>query len=115
MIKSSVTISLVDEARGGPFVFWDGLEAGCRRAAELGFDAVEVFAPSPKALDTRLLQTLLEDLNLKLAAVGTGAGWVIHRWQLCSASADERQQACDFIRSMTKVSALRTRMSRSGC
>jgi len=100
MIKSSVTISLVEEARGGPFVFWDGLEAGCRRAAELGFDAVEVFAPSPAAVDTRLLQSLLDELNLKLAAVGTGAGWVIHRWQLCSADAAERQQARDFIRSI---------------
>ena len=100
MIKSSVTISLVNEARGGPFVFWDGLEAGCRSAAALGFDAVEVFAPSAAAVDAGLLQSLLDDLNLKLAAVGTGAGWVIHRWQLCSAHAEHRQQACDFIRSI---------------
>src|SRR3954447_9527654 len=46
MIRSAVTISLVPEARGGPFVFWDDLTSGCRKAAELGFDAVEVFPPS---------------------------------------------------------------------
>src|SRR3712207_508724 len=52
-VKSAVTISLVPEARGGPFVFWDGLEAGCREAAALGFDAVEVFAPGRSALPDR--------------------------------------------------------------
>ena len=45
---SAVTISLVPEARGGPFVFWDDLAAGCAKAAELGFDAVEIF---PTTLD----------------------------------------------------------------
>ena len=45
-MKSAVTICLVPEARQGPFVFHDGLEAGCHAAAELGFDAVEVFPES---------------------------------------------------------------------
>ena len=78
-MKSAVTISLVDEARGGPFVFWDGLEAGCRTARELGFDAVEIFTPSPDAIDPTLLRRLLDAEGLRLAAVGTGAGWVKHR------------------------------------
>ena len=43
MIRSSVTIALVPEAKGGPFVFWDDLASGCAKAAELGFDGVEVF------------------------------------------------------------------------
>jgi hypothetical protein len=42
MIKSAVTISLVKEAEGGPFVFWHDLAAGCAKAAELG---VEVKQP----------------------------------------------------------------------
>ena len=37
MIQSAITISLVPEARGGPFVFWDDLAAGCAQAAKLGF------------------------------------------------------------------------------
>ena len=32
-MKSAVTVSLVPEARGGPFVFWDDLAAGVRQAA----------------------------------------------------------------------------------
>ena len=43
MIRSCVTISLVPQVRGGPFVFWDDLAAGCHKAKELGFDAVEIF------------------------------------------------------------------------
>ena len=48
-MRSCVTISLVEKARGGPFVFWHDLEAACAKAKELGFDAVEIFAPGPEA------------------------------------------------------------------
>ena len=92
MTRSCVTISLVEEARGGPFVFWDGLEDGCRRAHELGFDAVEVFPPGPDAVDTEQLRSLLDEHQLSLAAVGTGGGWVRQRLVLTSADAGQRQQ-----------------------
>lgn len=97
-MKSCVTISLVEEARGGPFVFWDGLRDGCEKAKALGFDAVEVFPPGVEAVDTDLLSTLLSDNGLELAAVGTGAGMVKHGLSLTSTDADERQQAKSFIR-----------------
>jgi sugar phosphate isomerase/epimerase len=99
-MKSAVTISLVPQARGGPFVFWDDLPGSIRAAAELGFDAVEIFAPGPEAIDPSLLRKLLADHNLKLAAVGTGAGWVIHKLQLCDANPAQRSKAKDFIRSI---------------
>lgn len=97
---SAVTISLVNEARGGPFVFWDDLAAGCRRAAELGFDAVEVFPPSADAVDANLLKKLLVDHHLRLAAVGTGAGWVRGKLNLTLPDAAQRAKARDFIRSI---------------
>ncbi len=100
MIRSSVTVSLVPEARGGPFVFWDDLPAACRQAKELGFDAVEVFAPSAEAVAAKHLRTLLDDHGLALAAVGTGAGWVRERLHLCLADAGARRKARDFIRSI---------------
>lgn len=102
-MKSCVTISLVEEARGGPFVFWDGLEDGCRRAAELGYDAVEVFPPAPDAVDGDLLKGLLSDHGLKLAAVGTGAGWVKHGLTLTDASGERRREAIEFVRSIIDV------------
>ena len=100
MIKSAVTISLVDEARGGPFVFWDDLAASCNRAAELGYDAVEIFAPGPDAVDLDELQSLLDHTKLGLAAVGTGAGMVKHGLSLTSPDADQRAKAIDFVKSM---------------
>ncbi len=99
-MKSCVTISLVEEARGGPFVLWDGLAAGCRTAAELGYDAVEVFAPGPDAVDPQQLRNLLDEHQLALAAVGTGGGWVKHRLHLALPDAQQRTQAIDFIKSM---------------
>jgi sugar phosphate isomerase/epimerase len=99
-IQSSVTISLVPEARGGPFVFWDDLAQGCQKAKALGFDAVEIFPPSAAAVDGRLLRSLLDDHGLKLAAVGTGAGWVKEKLNLTLPEAADRTRARDFIKSI---------------
>ena len=99
-MKSAVTISLVKEAEGGPFVFWHDLEGGCREASELGFDAVEVFPPSPDAVNPDELRALLEKYNLELAAVGTGAGWVIQKLSLTSTDEGERAKARDYVRSI---------------
>lgn len=99
-MHSAVTISLVDQARGGPFVFWGDLAGSARQAAELGFDAIEVFAPGPAAVSRETLNQTLCDTGLRLAAVGTGAGWLIHKLTLTSPDAAVRKQAVAFIKSM---------------
>lgn len=98
MLRSAVTISLVEEARGGPFVFWHDLPAACWRAAELGFDAVEVFPPSAAAVADSPLKSLLSEHKLKLAAVGTGAGWVKHKLTLTSGDPAIRAKAREFVK-----------------
>jgi sugar phosphate isomerase/epimerase len=100
VIRSSVTVSLVPEVRGGPFVFWDDLPAACGTAKQLGFDGVEVFPPSADAVDVASLRKLLDDHGLALAAVGTGAGWVKGRLHLCQPDAGSRVKAKAFIRSI---------------
>ncbi|MDB6034513.1 MAG: Sugar phosphate isomerase [Verrucomicrobiales bacterium] len=96
-MQSAVTISLVPQARGGPFVFWDDLAAGCEQAAAMGFDAVEVFPPSAEAVDARELRRLLTQHHLKLAAMGTGAGWLVHKLRLTDPDPAIRRRAHDFI------------------
>ena len=100
MIRSSVTVSLVNEARGGPFVYWDDLPAACRATKELGFDGIEIFPPGPEVIEPTALKTLLADNGLALAAMGTGAGWVRHKLNLCLPDAAARTKARAFIRSI---------------
>jgi sugar phosphate isomerase/epimerase len=103
MIQSAVTVSLVSEARGGPFVFWDDLAAALRHAQQLGFDAVEIFPPHASAVDARQLGPRLEQHHLKLAAVGTGAGWLLRKLSLTSPDPGLRDQAKVFIREVVDV------------
>lgn len=104
-MKSAVTVSIVEQARKGPFVFHDDVAQGCRSAAELGFDAVELFAPSAEAISALPLKQLLDQNSLRLAAVGTGAGMVIHGLHLCDADADRRTRAREFIRDIISAGA----------
>jgi sugar phosphate isomerase/epimerase len=106
VIRSSVTVSLVPEVRGGPFVFWDDLAAACRKAKALAFDAVEVFPPAAEAPELKSLPALLSDNGLSLAAMGTGAGWVKHRLTLTSPDTATRRQAVDFIRGIIDAAAV---------
>jgi sugar phosphate isomerase/epimerase len=100
MILSAVTVSLVPEARGGPFIFWDDLEAACASASRLGFDAIELFAPSASEVAVAELDGLLSRYRLRLAAVGTGAGMVKHRLSLTDPDAERRKQARLFAGSL---------------
>lgn len=105
MIRSAVTVSLVPEAKGGPFVFWEGLAHAFEQAEALGFDAVEIFAPGPDAVDRAELKQLVEQHGRSVAAVGTGAGAVKHGLTLTDADATRRQQAVDFVKEMIQFGA----------
>lgn len=100
MIRSAITVSLVAQAQGGPFVFWDGLESAAATAATLGFDAIEIFPPAAAAIERPALHALLKQHGLQAAAFGTGGGWLIHRWHLTHADPAIRQQAREFIRTI---------------
>jgi sugar phosphate isomerase/epimerase len=99
-MKSSITVSLVKEAHGGPFVLWDDLPTALAKASRLGFDAIEIFPPSADAIRTLPLETMLGDQGLRLAALGTGAGWVKHRLSLSDPDPAVRTRAIDFVRSI---------------
>lgn len=96
-MRSCVTLSLVEQARGGPFVFWHDLPGAFAKVAELGFDAIEVFAPGADAIDVAELRGLSERHNLPIAALGTGGGAVIHGWTFTDEDPAIRKQAHDFV------------------
>lgn len=105
MIRSAVTISLVPEARGGPFLFWDDLPSACQAAAKFEFDAIEILPPAAEAIPAAQLWRLLNEHDLKVAAIDTGAGWLKHQWTLTDADASVRQKARDFVRSIIDFAA----------
>lgn len=96
MIRSAITVSLVPEASGGPFVFWDGLQEACRTAAQLGFHGIEIFPPAVAMLDAAAIRSSVEESGLEVAAIGTGAGWVKHQLRFTDPDAAVRARAVEF-------------------
>ncbi|MFZ4468657.1 MAG: TIM barrel protein [Pirellula sp.] len=99
-IKSSITFSAVPEAQGGPFVYWGSLEESMRSAKDLGFDAIEIFPPSPEYFQTIDAAKLAQQTGLEIAAVGTGAGWLKYKLSLADAEPQVRARAMEFLSSM---------------
>ena len=79
------------------------MAAGCAKAAELGFDAVEVFPRSAAELDVGLLRSCLERHQLKLAAMGTGTGWVVKKLRLTDHEESVRSATRSFIREIVDI------------
>jgi len=104
-MKPCVTLSLVPEARGGPFIFWDDLPAACEKAAALGFAAIEIFPPAPSAIDQPELHHLLKKHRLALAALGTGGAWLRQKLTLTSPHPEIRARARAFIAEMIDTAA----------
>jgi sugar phosphate isomerase/epimerase len=102
-MKSAITISLVPESAGGPFVFQGDLAGGFARAARHGFNAVEIFPASPDDLKVGEIKRLCETHRLKIAAIGSGGGWVKHRLSLTSPDGTTRKNARAFIRAIIDV------------
>ena len=105
MIRSAVTIALVPQIKSGPWIFWEDLEQSMEKAAALGFDGIELFTASADAIDPDHLGELLEKYQLQLAAVGTGAGKVLHGWTLTDPDPEFRKKAISFISDMISFGA----------
>lgn len=101
----SITVSLVPEAKGGPFIFWDALPVACRKARALGYDAIEVFPPSAEGIDAGVLEQSLRENGLKLAAMGTGAGAVLRKLTLTHPDPEIRRAGRAFVNSIIDLAA----------
>ena len=104
-LRSAVTLSLVPEVRGGPFVFWDDTAAACDATARIGFDGLELFPSTADTVPVAELRAALEGNGLALAAVGTGAGGVVHGLSLAHPDPGQRRRAIDFVRAVVELAA----------
>lgn len=105
-MRTAVTLSLVPEARGGPFVFWDDLAGGFAAAAEHGFDAVEIFPPDAKSVALGAVNALLVKHSLNVAAVGTGAGWVKYGLRVTDSDPAVRERARQFVMGLINLAGM---------
>ncbi len=103
-MKPAVTIALAPGITSGPWVYWHHLEENMQKAASLGFEAVELFT-ADASLDIDHVRQLCSDHHLSIAAVGTGAGKVLHGLTLTDADAAIRKKAVEFIHQMIVMGA----------
>jgi sugar phosphate isomerase/epimerase len=96
-MKSSATISLVKSLTGA-WLFHDDLATSIPMAKQIGFDAVEIFPASADDINAELLHRLLDENNIQLSAIATGAGKVLHNLTLTSPDKAVRQKAVDFVK-----------------
>lgn len=86
--------------RFGPLLFPGRLEDGLRAASNLGFQAVELSLASPEDLDVMMLQSMLEDRNLMVAAFATGQACLDEGLCLSSAKDKVRNAAVNRLKSI---------------
>jgi RpiB/LacA/LacB family sugar-phosphate isomerase len=86
LIKFGVALS-PNQSVFGPLLFAGQLEEGVQRAAENGFDCVEISLRSPSDLSAEYLETLLLKYDLSLSAIATGQS-CLHDG-MCLAAKDE--------------------------
>ena len=96
-MKSGVTISLVRSLKG-PWIFQDELSVSIPRAKRIGFDGVELFPASADDIDGKLLHQLLDDNQINLSALATGAGRILHNLTLTNPDKTIRAKAVDFVK-----------------
>ncbi len=104
-MKCAATVCLVERLQRGPWIYWHDLEAACAHAASIGLDGVELFTESPSQVPPEVLRATLDAHGLSLAAVGTGAGKLIHGLTLTDPDPDIRERASGFVNTMMEFGA----------
>lgn len=56
----------------GPIVFRDNLETNIIKAKNIGFDGIELAVKCSELIDVKKLKNILEEINIKIIAIGTG-------------------------------------------
>ena len=102
-MKTAITLSLLPSSPGMPFVLGPDLEKGFRLAAELGFDAIEIFPPTLDSLDVAQINQLCQQHSLKVSTIGTGGGAIAQGLTLTDADPQVREQANCYIRNIIEI------------
>ncbi|MGM9640210.1 MAG: TIM barrel protein [Faecousia sp.] len=102
MMEFMTSMTMVDRRIGSaPFVWEGDFAQGVARAAELGFDGVELHIADPAGVDLPALEAALTENRLGLTAIGTGRAYVNESLSITDPREDRRlaaiQRLEDFI------------------
>lgn len=94
-VALGVAISEEVLGEGAPVPFQGGIMECLDRAAELGFEAVELHVRDPHTLDASAIRQRAESLGVRVAAIGTGLEYSRNGLCLTAPDARDRMMARD--------------------
>jgi sugar phosphate isomerase/epimerase len=96
-MKSSIIVPVQDLTSFSPFFPEDGLEVNLAKAAEAGYDGVELAITNPGRIDGAKIKRLLKRYNLSMPAVTTGQAYGIEGLSLIASDEGVRKRAIQRI------------------
>lgn len=96
-MKTSITISLLPSKATMPFVLGPDLRSSVPMAAQIGYDAFELFPPSLEVLDEQPVAELCREHDIQISTIGTGGGAVSQGLTLTDPDGSIRGRAFDYV------------------
>ena len=96
-MKTSISI-IKEGTEKMPFVLRGEYDGSIKKAAELGFDAVEMHIRDPKEVDIASLKKSLAENGIAVSSIGTGLGYGMDGLSLTSADENIRRAAIQRIK-----------------
>ncbi|SFF37709.1 Sugar phosphate isomerase/epimerase [Paenibacillus algorifonticola] len=89
-----LAVTIVQEAsQAAPFVLRGNFEASIKKAAEIGYDAVELHIADPSEVNLEAIQTACSLHGVSVSSIGTGLAFLRDRITLTHPDADVRKEA----------------------
>lgn len=87
------------------WIFQEDISICIPKAKKIGFDGVELCMAGAESVDAKFLRRLLDDNQISLSAVATGAGKTLHNLTLTNPDKAIRTKAVDYIKKMIDFGA----------
>lgn len=101
-----LAVAIAQESAGpSAFVVWRGFESSMRKAAELGFDGVELALRRKEDIDLSSLAQMLKEYHLGVSAISTGQVFADLGLNLTNPDAGIRQKAVTVLQGLVDVAA----------
>lgn len=101
-MKISVVVAPAN-ALPSAFVVWRGLEESIRKAAEYGYDGVELALAGNAQVDIERIQSLCAEFDIEISAISTGQVFAAKGLYLSDPDTKKRQEAISCLQGLIDV------------